>query len=89
MTSAELDALIPTSVTMRQARLALLQTGKLAAVDAAIANIEDPSAKSVAQIEWEYAQTVDRTSPWVQSLTAALGISDAELQNLFKLAATL
>lgn len=76
------------TVSMRQARLALLRAGKLADVDAAIAALPSPS-KEAAQIEWEYATEVKRTSKLVQSLTPALNLSEAEMDDLFKLAATL
>lgn len=80
---------IPLSVTMRQARLALLNTGHLAGVDAAIAAIPDDIQRQAAQIEWEYAQTVDRNAPFTQTLALALGLSDADLDALFTAAAAL
>ena len=79
----------PQSVTMRQARLALLGAGLLDQVDAAIASIPDPVQRRAAQIEWEYAQTVDRNSPFTQQLAAGLGITDAQKDALFKQAAAL
>lgn len=48
---------IPQSVTMRQARLALLGAGLLDDVNSAIAAIPDPVQRKAAEIEWEYAQT--------------------------------
>lgn len=90
MTQAEVDAhlapivVTPTSVTMRQARLALLSAGKLAQVNAAIAAIPDATQRAAAEIEWEYAQTVDRGSPFVQMLGTALAL---DLDALFTLAA--
>lgn len=80
---------IPTSVTMRQARLALLQLGLLDDVEAAIASIPDEAQRRAAQIEWEYASTVERDSQWVQNLAGAIGLSDEQLDQLFQLAATL
>lgn len=80
---------IPTSVTMRQARLALLGIGMLDDVDAALAAIPDATQRKAAQIEWEYAQTVDRHSPLVSNLSAGLGLDDIQLDNLFTLASTL
>jgi hypothetical protein len=74
--------LIPTSVTMRQARLALLGAGLLEQVNAAIT---DPAA----QIEWEYATTVERNSPLVQNLSIGLGLTEQQLDDLFTTAATL
>lgn len=79
---------VPASVAMRQARLALLQAGKLAAVDAAIAALSSP-AKEAAQIEWEYATEVKRSSALVAQLAPALGLDDAALDALFVTASTL
>jgi hypothetical protein len=76
------------SVSMRQARLALLSAGKLADVDAAIAALPSPH-KEAAQIEWEYATEVKRTSPLVRNLMPALALDDAAMDNLFKAAASL
>ena len=74
---------VPASVTMRQARLALLHAGLLDDVEAALAAIPDDTARRAAQIEWEYAQDVERDSPWVQQLATALGLDAAMLDELF------
>lgn len=79
---------IPASVSMRQARLALLQAGKLSSVDTAIAALDDPQ-KSEAQIEWQYAGTVERNSSLVATLGAALGFGAEDLDNLFITASAL
>lgn len=76
--------MVPTSVTMRQARLALLAVDKLAQVNAAISAIPDATQRTAAEIEWEYAQTVDRASPFVQMLSTSLAL---DLDALFTLAA--
>lgn len=78
---------IPTVVTMRQARLALFEIGQLQNVEAAISGMVEPD-KTLASIEWEYAATVDRNSQLVQSLAPALGLSEQDLDNLFTLAAS-
>ena len=83
-----LPPVVPQSVTMRQARLALLAAGKLAAVNSAIAAMASPQ-KEAAQIEWEYSQTVERDRPFVLTLGAALGLDDAQLDALFVAAAAL
>ena len=70
--------------SMRQARLALRQQGLLATVQS---NIDALSEES--QIEWEYASVVARNSPLVASLGAALGLTETQLDDLFKLAITL
>ena len=74
----------PAIVSMRQARLALLQAGLLSTVSGAIAAGGDAD-----KIEWEYAADVDRNSPLVQNMKAGLNLSDADLDNLFTLAASL
>lgn len=79
---------VPEVVTMRQARLALLGAGLLAQVNTAVANM--PGAEGdAARIEWEYAQEVRRDSPLVAGLSAALGLTDETLDNLYKVAAGL
>lgn len=80
---------IPQSVTMRQARLALLNAGLLDNVDAAIASISDPVQRQEAQIEWEYSNEVERQSQWVNNLAGALGLTQQQLDDLFAQAATL
>jgi hypothetical protein len=81
-------ASVPRSVTMRQARLALLAAGKLAAVGAAIGALPSPK-KDAAQIEWEYAATVDRTSTLTELLATALSLSASQIDALFIQASTL
>lgn len=82
---APTPAPIPSHVTMRQARLALLQSGLLQTVTDAIATGTDEAMK----IEWEYATEVKRDWPSLVALAGSLGMTDADLDNLFTLAATL
>lgn len=82
------DVTPPTSVTMRQARLALLGAGKLSLISTAIAALPSPQ-KEAAQIEWEYAATVERSSALTEILAASLQLSEADLDNLFTSAAAL
>lgn len=79
---------VPQSVTMRQARLALLGIGKLADVDAAIDALPSPQ-KEAARIEWEYSGEVWRDKALVQALTPALGLTEAQVDDLFIQAAAL
>lgn len=81
---AEFDATlaVPESVTIRQARLALLAEGKLDMVDQAITGLPE-AEKFVAQIEWEYATEVRRDSPLVVKIGAVLGMTNDQLDNLF------
>ena len=77
-----LPVVIPQSVTMRQARLALLGAGLLGNVDAAIAAQEEP-IRSHIQIEWDYATEIDRKWPTLLALSAALGLTPNQLDDLF------
>lgn len=79
---------IPQSVTMRQARLALHAAGLLSGVDAAIAAMTEPD-KTAAQITWEFAATVDRGFGMVPQLAAALGMTETQIDDLFIAAAQL
>lgn len=75
---------VPQVVTIRQAKLALLQVGLLDDVDAAVAQSDRAT-----QIEWEYATEVRRTWSTLLTLQTALGLSDAQIDDLFILAAEL
>lgn len=79
---------VPESVDMAQARLALLMAGLLDAVNAAIAALPSPE-REAAEIEWEFRSTVRRDSPLVQSLLPVLGMSDEQVDELFRQAAAL
>ncbi len=76
---------VPSSVTMRQARLALLAIGKLGDVAAAIAAMPAP-ARDRAQIEWEFASHVERSSPLLIDLAPVL---ELDLDVLFRKAGSL
>jgi len=77
-----------TSVTMRQARLALLQQGLLTQVNNAVASMSGDQGDA-ARIEWEFSNTVERNRPFVQALAASLGLTSQQIDDLFTLAATL
>ena len=77
-----------TSVTMRQARMALLQQGLLTQVNDAVASMPGAQGEAV-RIEWEFSSTVERNRPLVQSLSASLGLTSQQLDDLFAIAATL
>ena len=81
----QLEDAKPKVVTMRQARLALLQSGLLTAVETAIVNGTDEAMK----IEWEYATEVRRDWASLITLTTELGLTSLQLDDLFILADTL
>lgn len=79
---------IPQIVTMRQARLALLNAGLLQTINDAI--IAMPGVEGdAARIEWEFSSQVHRNKALVQSLAPVLGMTDSQLDQLFTTAATL
>jgi adenosyl cobinamide kinase/adenosyl cobinamide phosphate guanylyltransferase len=79
---------VPKQVTMRQARLALLQDGLLTQVNDLIAAMEGTEGEA-ARIEWEYAQEVRRDSELVIALASMLELTEQQVCDLFLLANTL
>lgn len=79
---------VPTEVTMRQARLALLAANLLDAANAAVAGMTGDAGKA-AQIDWEYATSVNRHNGLVTQMGAALGLTDAQIDALFVAAAAI
>lgn len=75
---------VPASVTSRQCRLVLAAQGLLSSVESAIS-----SSVEAVQIEWQFASTIERYSPIVVSLGGTLGLTEEQLDDMFKLAATL
>ena len=74
---------VPEEVSRFQARAALLGAGLLSFVEAAIAASGNP----LAQLAWADAQTFRRDSPTVAAMSAVLGLTDAQLDDLFRSAA--
>lgn len=81
---AALSAVIPVpqEVSRFQALAALLHAGLLDDVETAVAG-----ADRFTQIAWSNASTFARASPTIATLAAALGLSDAQVDDLFRAAA--
>jgi hypothetical protein len=75
---------VPASISPRQARLILLQNNLLTAVEAAIA-----ASSAEIQIEWEYATEIRRDSPTVAAIGVYLGLTDNQIDDMFRSAAVL
>jgi hypothetical protein len=75
---------VPEAVTPYQARKALLASGMLDQVEALMAQ-----APREAQLAWEYAIEVRRDDPFIALMAGQLGLTDAQVDDLFRLAATL
>ena len=67
------------SVSARQVRLALLEAGLLAAVEAAV-----KSAGGATQITWEYATEIRRDDALITTIGTSLGLTDAAIDLLLK-----
>lgn len=75
---------VPAEVTMFQARAVLLQAGLFDAVDAAMKAL---GPKSVELQAWEYANHFTRHGALVTAMAAQLGLTDAQLDDMFRAAA--
>lgn len=75
---------IPLSVTRFQARAALWLAGLLDDAEAAISQ-----AHPLSRIAWEQANVYRRDSPTVISIGQQLGLSEADIDELFKTAASI
>ena len=74
----------PNSISMRQARLKLLELGLLDSVNSAITSMPQAAA-----IEWEYATVIQRNNPLVVQLQISLAMTDSDMDNFFRQAVTL
>jgi hypothetical protein len=75
----------PDSVSLRQARLALLKAGLLSKAQALI----DLDHTGEVGIWWEYASIIDRNDPRILQIGVALGLTPAQIDNLFQFASQL
>jgi hypothetical protein len=75
---------VPFNVTPFQAKAALLAAGLLPAVEAAIA-----AASPIAQLAWTDATGFTRDSPTIAALSAQLGLTSAQVDDLFIAAASI
>ena len=82
--AADIKSRVPTSVSMRQAELALLEAGLLDDIEALIATLPRKD-----QIAWKRSTVVERTDPLVAYVQQANGLSDIQIDELFTNASTL
>jgi hypothetical protein len=88
--SADFAPAVPESVSARQIRLWLIRRGvSLAAVDAAIDAIPDQLQRDSVRVEWDYAPYVERAHPMLVPLAAALGLTEAQVDQAFVEAAAI
>lgn len=70
------------SITMRQARLALLKANLLDKVEPTLKALPSPQ-NEIAMIEWEYASFIERTNPLILAMQKKFKLSDEEVDEMF------
>jgi hypothetical protein len=83
-TTVPVPVVVPAEVSPIKARRALRVVGLLPVVEAALAQ-----AGEEAQETWEYAVTIPRDEPMLNAIAEQLGMTSAQLDALFILAASL
>lgn len=68
---------VPTQVSMRQARIALLRAGLLDTVTAYLSQDQE------AAITWEFATEVRRNDPLIEQVKQMANMTDEQIDNLF------
>jgi hypothetical protein len=74
---------VPSRVTRAQGKVVLIQMGLWPAVLGFVASIEDLVAKAVAEVALHDTQHWERSSPFLTQAGEALGMTSAELDELF------
>ena len=75
---------VPQTVSPRQARLALVQSGLYDQVNATINALDKTT-----QVWWEYTLVIERQNPILLNVAAQIGLQSYQVDALFILAATL
>lgn len=78
---------VPQMVSMRQARLALLEVNLLDNIEQILNSLSEPM-QSEAKIEWEYATEVRRDWPTLNQIAQYLNLTSEYVDELFILAST-
>jgi len=77
---------VPAAISRFQARAALLQAGLLEDVESIMSN---PEADTFASLAWKEASEFRRHSPTVLAISPSLGLTDAQLDDMFRFAASI
>lgn len=76
-------------LTRRQLRLTLVRSGiSLSLVEAAISSMPDGLGKEEAQIEWADASTFNRNHPTLLLIAGALGLTEEQVDAMWREAVT-
>jgi len=77
---------VPRSVTPRQMRIALVMSGiDLNVIENMINSLPEPN-RSVTRITWEYSVELQRDNPILNAMAPVLGLTSAQIDQLFILA---
>jgi hypothetical protein len=83
-----IPVVVPQTVSMAQARLALIGAGLFPAIDAGLKALPEPQ-RTTALTAWEYAPTVSRNGSLVTTLAGQFGLTEKQLDDLFTAAAAI
>jgi hypothetical protein len=87
--SATQQILVPSIVTPRQIRVALIMSGfPLQTIEDAIDTLPEPN-KSIVRVTWEYSVEFQRSNPFISSMAPLLNLTETQIDELFILASTL
>lgn len=87
--AADLKIRAPQSVTIKQARLALIEAGLFEHIEQVIENETDVKLKQTLKTEWEYMLHLERDNALLSKVAKKVGISDMQIDELFIRAAEL
>ena len=73
----------PQKITRAQARAVLIIKGLIGYVQPSIDAIEDPIERALAQNDWDERLHFERSNPFLAAMAAKLGLTDAQLDELF------
>jgi hypothetical protein len=83
------DNLIPLSLTPRQFRLALISIGQsIDEIDSFIDSLDD-NIKNKIKVIWEYSLEYNRKDKTLIQMGKMLGLTESDLNNVFKIGSTL
>lgn len=80
---------VPQSVSRAQGKAALIQAGLWSAVVAYVDAMTDPTEKALAEVALNDTTEWLRTSPFLNAAATALGLTETQLDDLFRTAATI
>jgi hypothetical protein len=79
---------VPEKVTPRQLKRAMIKAGlNPATITVAINSIEDATEQALAKADWEDASFIERQYPLINQFAAGFGLSEEDVDELFRAAA--